>query len=87
VDRPIEQPTVNTRATYKSVYGSRELKSIEEESEDNEMLRTNPGKRRSETANGYRQKLFENTRPMTGQMGKNRYKNKTIEVPSNPLTE
>ena len=47
----------------------------------------NPSKRRSETANGYRQKIMENTRPMTGQMGKNRYKNsKTIEVPSNPLT-
>lgn len=75
---PIEQPTVNFRTTYKSSYGSRELKSIVEEEEEHNELHPNPTKRRSETANGYRQKMHENARPMTGQNGKNRYRNKTI---------
>jgi hypothetical protein len=57
------------------------------EEEEEHELHPNPIKRRSETANGYRQKIHENARPMTGQNGKNRYRNKTIEVPNNPLTE
>lgn len=86
-DRPIEPPNVTLRTAYKSVYGSRELKSIAEVEEDHEFKMANPSKRRSETANGYRQKIMENTRPMTGQNSKNRYKNnRTIEVPTNPLT-